>query len=431
MDKNKIGLLAAISIGIGGMVGGGIFAVLGLAVDLSKGGTPVAFLLAGIIALITSYSYARLSITYPNKGGTVKFMNVGFGKNIFSGGTNNLLWISYIVMLSLYSSAFGAYGASIIKITGNFTVDKHILLSTIIILSTLLNYISFKAVSIAESFAVYIKIFILIIFVIIGFYGLGSSQFISQLKPENWVGPFKMLSGGMVIFVAYEGFELIANAAPNIKNPTKNVPRSYYYSVLFVILLYILIAIITVGSVSFAKISTAQEYVLAVAAEPMLGKIGFMIIGITALISTFSAINVSLYGGSRVNYELAEDDEISHEFTTIFWNEPIGLLVTAVLTLVIGNIFNLESISTSGSAGFLLIFGLVNLVNYKLAKETSSFKVISMAGFLLCMVALVTLMFQQFQTNPSGAIIGLSIILFSYILEWLFKKWDKTNVQTA
>jgi len=431
MDKNKIGLLAAVSIGIGGMVGGGIFAVLGLAVDLSKGGTPLAFLFAGIIALITSYSYARLSLTYPNTGGTVKFMNVGFGNNVFSGGTNNLLWISYIVMLSLYASAFGAYGASIIKITGNFTIDKHILLSAIIVFSTLLNYISFKAVSIAESFAVYIKIIILIIFVIIGFYGLRSSHFVSQLNVAHWVGPFQMLSGGMVIFVAYEGFELIANAAPNIKNPGKNVPRSFYYSVLFVILLYILIAIITVGSVSFGKIATAQEYVLAVAAEPTLGKVGFLVIGITALISTFSAINVSLYGGSRVNYELAEDDEISHEFTTIFWNEPIGLLVTAILTLVIANIFNLESISTSGSAGFLLIFGLVNFVNFKLAKETKSLKAISIAGFLLCIFALVALMVQQFQTKPEGAIIGLAIIVFAYILEWLFKKFDKTNVQSA
>ena len=431
MDKNKIGLLAAISIGIGGMVGGGIFAVLGLAVDLSKGGTPLAFLFAGIVALITSYSYARLSLTYPNTGGTVKFMNVGFGNNVFSGGTNNLLWISYIVMLSLYASAFGAYGASIIKITGNFTVDKHILLSAIIVFSTLLNYISFKAVSIAESFAVYIKIIILIIFVIIGFYGLGSSHFVSQLKAENWVGPFKMLSGGMVIFVAYEGFELIANAAPNIKNPGKNVPRAFYYSVLFVILLYILIAIITVGSVSFGKIATAQEYVLAVAAEPTLGKVGFLVIGITALISTFSAINVSLYGGSRVNFEIAEDDEISHEFTKIFWNEPVGLLVTSILTLVIANVFNLESISTSGSAGFLLIFGLVNFVNYKLAKETGSFRFLSLVGFLLCIFALIALMVQQFQSKPEGAIIGLSIIIFAYIMEWIFKKFDKTNTQSV
>ncbi len=425
MKKVKIGLLSSISIGIGGMVGGGIFAVLGLAVELARGGTPIAFIIAGIIAFFTSYSYARLTLFYPSSGGTVKFVNEGFGKNIFSGGTNNLLWISYIIMLSLYSSAFGAYGASLIKITGNFTIDKHILLTTIIVLSTLLNYISFKAVSIAESFAVYIKIFILIIFVAIGLWGLGHNPNFHQLEFDNWVGPFKLLSGGMVIFVAYEGFELIANAAPNIKNPSKNVPRSYYYSVLFVILLYVLIAFITVGSVSFDKIAQAQEYVLAVASEPMLGKTGFVIIGITALISTFSAINVSIYGGSRVNYELAKDDEISHEFTAFLWNKPIGLLVTAVLTLIIANLFNLESISTSGSAGFLLIFAIVNLANFKLYRQTGSLTWISFTGFILCVIALLALMIQQFQTNLSGAIIGLTIIFSAYVIEFFFKKSEK------
>ncbi len=431
MAKDKIGLLSAVSIGIGGMVGGGIFAVLGLSVELAKGGTPVAFLVAGVIAFLTSYSYAKLSLAFPNTGGTVEFINQGYGRNVFSGGLNNLLWISYVIMLSLYASAFGSYGASLIKITGNFAWDKHILLSAIIIFSTLLNYISFKAVSITESFAVYIKIFILIIFVVIGFWGLGSNPNLHQLELVNWVGPFKLLSGGMVIFVAYEGFELIANAVPNIKNPKKNISRSYYYSVLFVILLYILIAIITVGSVSFDNIAKAQEYVLAVAAEPMLGKAGFMIIGITALISTFSAINVSLYGGSRVNYELAEDDELSHEFTTKFWNQPIGLLIIALLTLTVANAFNLESISTSGSAGFLLIFGLVNLANYKLAKQVNASKWLAMTGFLLCMAALAALLAQQFDTNPAGALIGISIIFVSFILEWIYKAFDKKNNPSA
>ncbi len=425
MDKDKIGLWSAVSIGIGGMVGGGIFAVLGLSVELAKGGTPVAFLVAGIIAFITSYSYAKLSLVFPNSGGTVEYINQGFGKNVFSGGLNNLLWISYVIMLSLYASAFGAYGASMIKITGNFVWDKHILLSSIIIFSTLLNYISFKAVTITESFAVYIKIFILVIFVLIGFFGLRNNPNLHQLALENWVGPLKLLSGGMVIFVAYEGFELIANAVPNIKNPEKNVSRSFYYSVLAVIMLYLSIAVITVGSVSFKDIAKAQEYVLAVAAEPMLGKTGFIIIGITALISTFSAINVSLYGGSRVNYELAEDDELSHEFTTKFWNQPIGLLVIALLTLTIANTINLESISTSGSAGFLLIFGMVNLANYRLAHKVNASKTLAMAGFILCMMALTALTIQQFETNPEGAITGLSIIFSAFILEWIYKKYDK------
>jgi len=426
--KNKIGLSEAVSIGIGGMVGGGIFAVLGLAVELAKGGTPVAFLIAGIVAFLTSYSYARLSLFYPNTGGTVNFINQGFGKNIFSGGTNNLLWISYIVMLSLYSSAFGSYGAALFKITGNFNTDKHILITSIIVFCTLLNYISFKAVSITESVAVFIKIFILAIFAVIGIWGLKSNPNFHQLSLVNWVGPFKLVSGGFVIFVAYEGFELIANAAPNIKNPLKNIPRAFYISVIFVIILYIIIAFITVGSVAFEKISKAQEYVLAVAAEPALGKAGYVIISITALISTFSAINVSLYGGSRVNYELAEDEEISHEFTITFWNEPVGLLITAILTLIVANLFDLESISTSGSAGFLLIFAIVNIANYKLAKQTKSMKWVSLLGALLCIAALTALMYQQFTSNYTGAVVGLSIIIISYIMEFIYKKINKNKI---
>ena len=96
--SDKIDLKEAISIGIGGMVGGGIFAVLGLAVSIAQGGTPIAFLFAGALALITSYSYAKLSKKYPDRGGTVKFINQGFGISIFSGAINNLLWISYIII---------------------------------------------------------------------------------------------------------------------------------------------------------------------------------------------------------------------------------------------------------------------------------------------------------------------------------------------
>lgn len=427
ITSNKIGVKGAVAIGIGGMVGGGIFAVLGLAVELAKGGTPIAFLIAGIIAMITAYSYARLSLYFPSTGGTVNYINKGFGKNVFSGGTNNLLWISYIIMLSLYSSAFGSYGAKMIKITGDYAIDKHILLSSLIVLSTLLNYISFKAVSIAESIAVYTKMIILSGFVIIGIIGLFSSGFTFQLNISEWETPIKLISGGMVIFVAYEGFELIANAVPNIKNPQVNVPRSFYISTISVVVLYVLIAIITVGSVSFDKIGEAQEYVLAVAAEPMLGKIGFVVISITAMISTFSAVNATLYGGSRVNYELAEDDEIPHEFTKIFWNEPIGLLVTAVFTLVLANTLNLESISTAGSAGFLLIFALVNFSNYKLAKVTSSRKGISLTGAVLCSFALVALIYQQYETNLTGVIAVAGILLMAYGIEYFFKYHEKKN----
>jgi amino acid transporter len=101
VGDGKIGLWAVVAIGVGGMVGGGIFAVLGLAVQLAHGGAPVAFALAGEVTLLTTYSDARLSVAYPSRGGTVTFLDRAFGAGMFTGSLNVLLWLSYLVMLSL------------------------------------------------------------------------------------------------------------------------------------------------------------------------------------------------------------------------------------------------------------------------------------------------------------------------------------------
>jgi len=427
MNK-KIGLKESISIGIGGMVGGGIFAVLGLAVSIAKGGTPIAFLFAGILALITSYSYVKLSKTFPDRGGTVKFINQGFGKTIFSGAISNLLWISYIIMLSLYASAFGSYAPNLLELTHNQITDFHIYANAIIIFALIINYYNIAVVGKIESYAVIIKLVILIAFILVGVYGLFGNPNVTQLAVSNWETPFKLFAGGMVVFVAYEGFELIANVAPDIINPEKNIPRAYYISVLFVILLYIIIAFVTVGSLPFSEIATAEDYVLAEAAKPMLGKTGFIIITIAALISTFSAINASLLGGSRVNYEIAEDDELPHHLLAKLWNKPIGLLITAIATLILVNILDLESISAAGSIGFLLIFGFVNFAGFKLSKQTKSNSIIPMIGFVLSMIATLVLINQQYHSNIIGVIVSISIIGFCIAAEWIYKKTERKKV---
>ncbi|MCB1023002.1 MAG: amino acid permease [Acidobacteria bacterium] len=423
--SDQLGLIGAISIGIGGMVGGGIFAVLGLAVDLTRGGVVLAFLFAGIIAMITSYSFAKLSLAYPSDGGTVEFINKGFGHGIFSGGTNNLLWISYIVMLSLYAAAFGSYASNLIGITGNAAYDKHIFTSGVIILATLINFYSVSIVGEIESFAVVVKLIILIGFVAIGLYMIGDSKYVSQLAPRNWTSPAQMIAGGMIIFVAYEGFELIANAASRIVDPKRNIPRAFYISVVFVVVLYILIAGITVGTLEFSVIADAKDYVLAKVAEPSLGPAGFYIMSAAAMLSTFSAINATVYGGSRVNYQTAKDGELPTEFTRKFWGQPVGVLVIAGATLILANLVDLNSISTSGSAGFLLIFGLVNYVCFKKAHEVGGSRTVSAIGAALCFLALTILIIQQIQTNFFGASMGISIIAAGYVIEIIYRKGDQ------
>lgn len=328
-------------------------------------------------------------------------------------------------MLSLYASAFGSYAPNLYKITESLSLDTHIYSSLIIILATMINYLSIKLVSRIESIAVFIKLVILLGFVGIGIYGLSDSAHLDQLNVTKWESPINLIVAGMIIFVAYEGFELIANTAPNIVNPKVNIPKAYFYSVIFVIILYVIIAIITVGSLAFSDIATAKDYVLAEAAKPMLGQIGFTIITVAALISTFSAINASLYGGSRVSYELAEDNELPPQLTCQLWNQPIGLMITTIGTLILVNVLNLESISTAGSVGFLIIFAAVNYVGFKLHKEIKANKLISLLGFIFCSIALFILLAQQFVTNRTNVIIALAIVLGSFIIEYLYKKNTK------
>ena len=266
-ERRTVGLTGAMSIGIGGMVGGGIFAVLGEAVSIAHGATAVAFLMAGVIALLTSYAYAKLSVKYQTRGGTVVFVDNAFGQELFSGGINLILWLSYLVTISLYAIAFGSYAQTFFH--GNQSpILKHVLVSAAILLPMIINLISAQVVSKSEATIVLIKLILLAVIVVSG------ASFVdkTRLSASQWGSPFSIFAAGMVIFVAYEGFELIANSAEDIENPNRNLPRAFYGSVLLVVVLYILIAIVTVGTVPESQLIKAKDYALAVAAEPALGQ---------------------------------------------------------------------------------------------------------------------------------------------------------------
>ncbi len=407
-----IGYWSAVAIGIGGMVGGGIFAVLGLAVQLAGGGTPLAFLIAGVVALLTSYSYAKLSVAFPSQGGTVVFVDRAFGIDLFTGTLNNLLWLSYIVMLALYAYAFGGYGATFFP-TAHQAAWRHALISAGIVVPMLLNMLSAGLIGKAETYIVGIKVVILGFFVVVGLGGIDGQR----LAPASWAPAAQLAAGGMIIFLAYEGFELIANAAQDVSDPKKVLPRALYTSVLFVILLYVLVAVVAVGSLPVADIVNAKDYALAEAAKPFLGSFGFRLIALAAVLSTFSAINATLYGAARLSYTIAKEGELPAFLEDEVWNKPLdGLFITSVLALVLANLADLSSISMMGSAGFLLIFAAVNAANVRLATKTRSRPAISVVAVLACLVAFGTLLWQTVHTDPSrlwvlAAMAGLAFVV--------------------
>jgi amino acid transporter len=423
--QNGISFWEVVAIGVGGMVGGGIFAVLGLAVELAHGGTPVAFLLAGVVALLTSYSYARLSVEYPSAGGTVEFLNQAFGPGLITGTLNILLWISYVVMLSLYAFAFGSYGASFFPAAYQL-LAKHALISGVIIAFTMINVLGSSAVGDSEQWIVLIKVTILFLFIGAGLWTIK----LQRLAVSSWSSLPQLVAGGMIIFLAYEGFELIANAAGNIEHPKSVLPRAYYVSVVFVILLYLAVAAVTVGNLSIPEIIQHKDYALAVSARPFLGQAGFALIAVAALLSTASAINATFYGASRISYVIAKDGELPQVLERKIWNRPLeGLFLTAGVALLMANFFDIERISMMGSAGFLLIFAAVNGANWRLAALIGSSRWLAGLGLLACLGALAGLIWQRLTSNPAEIFVLVIMLVISFIIEALYRTITKRELR--
>lgn len=390
---------------------------------VSARGAPVAFAIGGVVAGLTAYSYSKLSVAFPSQGGTVTFLDRAFNPGVLVGGINLLLWLSYIVMLSLYASAFGSYGVAFAS-SSSYLFTKHLLIILCIVFITGLNLLSADAIGKAEVWIVSIKVTILLVFVAFGLTQID----VTKVNPSAWAGPMQLMAGGMIIFLAYEGFELIANTAHDVKSPRKNLPRAFLISVGFVILLYILVALVTVGSLPTAKIVEAKDYALAVAAEPFFGKAGFTLIVCAALLSTASAINATLYGAARLSFTIAKQGELPEILEKRVWNRPAeGLLITAVATLVIANIFDLSSISTMGSAGFLIIFAAVNGANLKLRQETGSNLIVPLLGVLACVGALLVLLWQTYTTNPARLWTLVLMIALSLLIEAVYRTYKRES----
>jgi len=419
--SRPVGLWGAVSIGVGGMVGGGIFAVLGLSVQITKGAAPLAFLLAGLVAMLTARSYALLSQSYPSRGGTVTFVNRAFGTGLFPGSINVLLWLSYIVMLALYSQAFGGYAASFFPDTSQ-GIAKHLFITTIIILVTFLNIAGASTIARAELIVVIIKVSILLLFVVVGFFGVSSAR----LAPSQWSSPVSILAGGMIIFLAYEGFELIANAAEDVIDPGHTLTRAYFISVLFVIALYISVSVVAVGSLPIANLVKARDYALAEAARPTFGTFGFTMIAIAAMLSTASAINATLYGSARMIYVIAKTGELPTQLERSIWNQPLeGLLITAGATVVLANVLNLNNISTMGSAGFLIIFATVNAAEARTSRKRGSQPWISLVASLACVGALTALVAKSSSTSD---LVLVAMVLLAVGIELTFRGSTKASI---
>jgi len=408
-----------VAMGVGGMVGGGIFSVLGLSVALAGHAAPVAFGLGGLIALLTAFSYARLGLAFRSDGGSFTYLEHAFRHRNISGMGGWLLLTGYIGTLALYSYTFGVYGAAMFG--QSLPAMHHLLESLVLLLFLGVNLYGVRAAGKSEDVIVMVKVLILALFAVAGLFYVKADH----LLPVFNLGKTGVLMGAALIFVAYEGFELIPNAVNEMEDPEATLRKAILISVLVTIAIYILVSLVAVGNLLPADISKYKEYALAVAAKPFLGKSGFMLIGLGALLSTASAINATLFGTARLGMVMAQESELPRVFSHKERTKDIpyvSLIFISALTLLFVNTTNLTIISSFASSTFLLIFTAINLSAIRLRKKIGMHIFVPLAGLLLSLASWVALIVYLCKTDRKALDWMGTLYLCVIIAELLFSE---------
>ncbi len=421
-QSEKLSLIEVIAMGVGGMVGGGIFSVLGLAILLAGHAAPVAFALCGVIALITGISYGRLGLLFHSDGGSFTYLEHAFEHTNIAGIGGWLLLVGYIATMSLYAFTFGVYGTAMFGLGHEASgAMQHLLESLIILVFLAINLYGVKASGKSELIIVTIKILILLLFAIVGLF---------YAQPDHLLPIFNqgidgVLMGAALIFVAYEGFELIPNTINEMEDPQTNLMKAIIWSICITISVYVLVSIVAVGNLLPEQINQYKEYALAVAAKPFLGQAGFMLIGLAALFSASSAINATLFGTARLSMVMASENSLPTAFgfrrqsNNIPW---AALIIISLMTLIFVNLANLNIISSFASSTFLLIFTLINLSAWRLRKQLKITAVLPVIGMVLSMISWFALLIYLWQSKPSSLIWIAAIYLTVICAELIFSQ---------
>ena len=427
----KLGLKELVAMGVGGMVGGGIFSVLGLAVGVAGHAAPIAFFFGAIIALLTGFSYVKLGLVFQSDGGSFTYLEHAFRHRNIAGIGGWLLVAGYIGTMALYAYTFGVYGTAMFGENAHADAMRHFLQSIILLVFMGINLYGIKAAGKSEDIIVLVKVLILALFAVIGFVYIKADR----LLPLFNHGGAGVLTGAALIFVAYEGFELIPNAVREMKNPGRDLPRAIFISIAITLTIYILVALVAAGNLSPSDITRYKEYALAVAAKPFLGRAGFMLIGLAALLSTASAINATLFGTARLAMVMAKDKDLPQVFAhkerlrDIPW---VSLVFITAVTILFVNTSDLTVISAFASSTFLLIFASINLSAFRLRKRISIGALMPLAGLALTTASWVVLISYLRQTSRQSLLWICIFYLSVIIAELLFSKrkafYRKKNV---
>lgn len=422
--------LDATLIGVGAMIGAGIFVLIGIAAGVAGPGLLLTFILNGFIALLTAMSYAELGSCYHDAGGGYLWVKEGLPKwNGFVSGW--MSWFAHAVACSLYALGFGAYFEHLLgefSITipywGFFSPQKILAAGTTILFA----YVNFRGASETGKVGNLItltKIVILLIFIGFGLelifrHGDWMTTF-SPFLPHGYGGVFKSMG---LTFIAFQGFEVIAQSSEEIKNPRRNIPRAVFFSLIIVVPIYILVAFVAMGTVKSGSmtpwdyLAQQKEIALVEVAKNFFVGGGVMLL-IGGLISTISALNATIYSSSRVAFAMGRDRNFPSFFSKVHPKNHTphwSILVSLFIIIIMAVSLPIEDVASAADIMFLLLFLQVNIAMIRLRKKRPDLD----RGFFVPLF-------------PYLSILGILLLLFLaiYMFNYSLTAWIVTIIWVA
>ena len=404
--SNKLNPVSVWALAAGGMVGGGIYTVLGVVIAVSAQWSWLAFAYIGILAITSTYSYVFLSNKFAESGGAFAFLE----RTVAQGLAGSLAWtliLGYVLTISVYAFVFGHYLS--------FAFHGNPLLIRLLAAGIVASLIALNLAGVGKMTKVEITIVSanLLMLLALGVYGLvqwDSTKLVAGIEPRPlWSG----LLGGAAIFMAYEGFQLLSYEYDKIRDPQKYFMPVLISATGFVVILYI---IVTLGA-SFLGGATSlvdfKEIALSIAAKKAFGITGIVVITVAACFATAAAINSTLFSTAQLAKRIADDHELPKWFLHTNSNgvPDRSIMLLGALAGLLAVIGSLSSLVEAASLVFVTTFGIVN---WLCLKERGSIKWIPSVGIFIAVTTALSLLFRLAVSKPiplAGLLLVILLIL--------------------
>jgi amino acid transporter len=429
-NTRTLTLRGAIFLGIGSMVGAGIFALFGEAGAIAGAAVWVSFFIGGIIALLQGYSFSKLGARFPSSGGLIDWIVRGYGSGLFTGGIVMLGYFSVIIVTAMVTVSFGNYATSLLLGDGASQVWVKFFAAAMVVVLTALNSSGADAMAKVQTAIVSIVLVVLCGFAIAMLTQINPSM----LAPAGYPPAGDILASVALTFFAYLGFGVIAFAGGDLQNPKRNMPRAMFISLGFTMVLYVALAIGVFGTLSVEEVIANADTALAAAALPIFGQFGYTMISIAAIFATIGATNSQLYATIGISYAMAKDGHAPPVFgmkrrRRAGGNQ--GLVISALLIIALAVLFNVSAIASIGSAVALAIFVLVTIAHLRMRKETGASMPVLLLALVATTLAIVLFGWYTLLTSPQTFVILVATIALAWVVEAIWRHYSHRELTAS